>query len=186
MAGPAVAMARKKLDDNRVKLKRLPVSNERSTGGGRRLRASLREDDSRSGPPSCLVRVVADAASLSERPSGPMFDEIHDCDGGTTVVDAEVEGAGVGALGLSRPELGRAVWVPEVLVRAEQACRARRKGGGVNLSLSDQRIEVFGSQLELDVDDVIHSLRATNADEARGSREPEVELRAERRERLDG
>lgn len=44
-----------------------------------------------------------------------MLDEIHDGDARTTVIDAELEGARIGALGLTGPERRRSVRIPVLL-----------------------------------------------------------------------
>ena len=55
---------------------------------------------------------------------------------------------------------------------------------GIDVSLLDQRGDIFASHLELDLNDVVHSILATDADEARRVREPQVELCSERGERF--
>ena len=133
--------------------------------------------------------LIADDLALVRRQRtcrtlGSVLHEIHHGGAGAAVIDAEVQGTRPWALCLTGSKRRRLVWIPELLIGAHQAARARIKRSGIDVSLLDQRGDIFAGHFELDLNQVVHSIFATDADEARRGREPQVELCSECGERF--
>lgn len=114
--------------------------------------------------------------------SGTVLHQVNDDRVAAAVVEAEVEGAGVGAGDLAGAEGLGLMGIPEVFVRAENATGSRAEGGALDLGALEEEGELAGGDLELDAYSVVHPVAAQHAEHASGSRKLEAEFLAQMRQ----